>query len=609
MSLPIGGGIGLATSSGGASTPVGYFGGVLDAALGSAWSEYRPQLEAQLAQFLGTGDLIEPGFTLYDIHVSISRDLAYSIDRDDHGDVVVSVTTGLNTITAHSTQPTVAGKWADPAVSVSFGLSFSYVLDIPPITAPLSATGFSHARILTPRIAPANLIADIAFFLNDVLDWITGVDLVDRLQQLVAEADFASVINGTLAPLNAELTRLAQEGYWFLDVIVDQLDGHSGSVHTQSLPGFANAPADRLEVLLTVRGYERTGVIEGEVSWPASLGAPGLPITQQLADLSRLSSVTLLSPPAATSLAVPAVAATVTADMTPAAQASVARVTTVIGQAAPTGPIDAALLRLDPDERAVAVDEVRRASASRLVALIGAGPVASLLDRFAGRASDLAIDVTTWVSNGPNTFPTARSVGRLGGLWASDDGTTCRRRYRLVDVAIDAPLNVTVQLAAGQVWRGSVTEVAAEPWGWDGTVTVHKAKPKPAHVFAKVADSAVLDARLKVADAVAVGGGIDEVALNPQPLPPKELGRPVSKEFGGLASKKLGGLRRTLGGADATDLAVDITGLKRAGDLVSHAKIDPDVFTHVLKRSNPTGDGLVIGIDFVLQEYHPPVIH
>lgn len=617
MGLPIGGGIGLATSDGGALTPVDYFGDVLVTALGDAWSQYRPRLEVELTRFLGTGDLIARGFTLYDIGVAISHDLAYSIDRDGSGDVVISVTTGTNTIRAHSTQPTPAGKWADPALSVSFGLTFSYVLDIPPMTGPLSATGLSHARILAPRVRPENLIADIAFFLNDVLDFVSGTDWIARIEQLVADADFASVVNGALAPLNAELTRLAAQGYWFLDVVVDELDGRQGTLHAQSFPGFESAPADRLELMLTVHGYERTGVIEGEVQWPASLGAPGLPITRPFADVARISSAALVSSPAVASIAAHAAVTAVTADMTPAAQAAVPRVTTEIAASAPVDDVDRALLSLAPADRAVAVDELRAASVSRLVSVLGPERVQSMLAQFAGRVADLEIDVTTPVGNGPYTFPTPRSVGRLAGLWAADDDTTCRRRYRLVDVAIDAPLTVTVALAKGQVWRGSVTEVFAEPYGWDGTITVHKALPKPA--LGHVGDTRLLSDAVRVPDiAVSVAAGsADEVALNPQPLPPKETwlrraldrGTEVSLNPQPLPPKEIGGLRRRLGGADVTDMGIDVVALGRARDLVSHPHIDPDVLAHTRIRSDPTGYGLVTGIDFTLQEYHPPIIH
>ncbi len=614
MGLPIGGGIGLATSSDGKVTPVDFFGGVLDLALGQAWSDYRPQLEAELVAFLGTGDLIARGFTLYDVGVSIARDLSYSIDRDGNGDVVVSVTTGTNTIRAHSTQPTAAGRWADPALSISFGLSFSYVLDIPPMTGPLSATGLSHARVLSPHIRPENLIADIAFFLNDVFAWISGTDWIDKVEKLVAAADFVSVVNQALGPLNAELSRLAEEGYWYLDVVVDQLDGHSGTLHAQSFPGFASAPADRLGMLLTAHGYERTGIIEGEVHWPATLGSPGMPIAQQLADLSHLSSTVLAGASLPSVAVVPAAAtASLSADMTPLAQAAVPRVATEVGSPVGTGLFDRALLRLAPTERPAAVDELRQAKASRIVSLLGTEQTRRLLSQFAGRVSDLAIEVTTPVSSGPGMFPTDRPVGRLGALWATDDDTTCRRRYRLVEVAIDAPLTVRVSLAKGQVWRGAADEVSAEPDGWDGTITVHKQAPKDRFVL----QTPLLSGAVKDAVRPVSRGDADAVALNPQPLPPKEVGglRRVLADRnlvvggaggvgGAAAASAVEGVAGAAVGAVSAVAAVEAP----TGEVASHLRVDPDLIARVVKRSNPTGKGIVTGIDFTLQEYHPTVI-
>lgn len=213
MTLPINGGIGLATTTDGQDMrPKDFFSDILSASAESAWATARPGVEHQLTDLLQQADLVSRGFTLYDVLVRLSSDLSLAVDRTDQGDLLVTVTTGGNYVEATSTQPTAAGEWADPRVSVSFGLTFSYVLDVPPVTAPLLATGFRDVRVLDPVADSHNLIADIGFFLNDLVDFFGGPHLIQAVQSMVAAMDFAPLINQALAPLNAELTDLAAKG-------------------------------------------------------------------------------------------------------------------------------------------------------------------------------------------------------------------------------------------------------------------------------------------------------------------------------------------------------------------------------------------------------------
>ena len=621
MGVPIGGGIGVATEKGGDLAPSQFFSDALNGALSDAWSSFHPKLESELTQFLGQGDLIHSGFTLYDIHVSISPDLAYAIDRDDADNVVISVSTGTNTIAAHSTQPTAAGSWADPALSISFGLSFSYVLDIPPMTGPLSATGLSHARVLSPHIRPENLIADIAFFLNDVFAWISGTDYIRKIEELVAQTDFASVINDGLVPLNQTLTDLAAKGYWFLDVIVDQLDGESGTLHAQSFPGFTDAPGDRLDMLLTVHGYDTSGVIEGEVHWPAALGAPGLPRPAVHDDLTLATSAALRAAVAAGAAATgaapaggaspaPALAAVpLSADMSAEAQAAVPRVSTPVAAPADSGRIGSALAALAPDLRAETAAALRLGSASAFFSVLGRAEASAALAEIAAGRTDLVVQASTPFGM-PGQFATLHPVGRMAGLWADDDEQTMRRRYRLVDVATEAPISVSVALAPGQEWHGAVREVVAEQDGWSGTITIHKATARPARQrFGRVSARFEEDAASRVAlnpqplppkeRGITVGDLVQDaasrVALNPQPLPPVErVSETVHARIGAVARE-----------AAATQISPSLLD-ERATLHDRGALITPDLLHPVVQ--NPSGNGIVEGIDFTLVEYVAPVV-
>ncbi|MEQ6899125.1 hypothetical protein [Microbacterium sp. KR10-403] len=614
MTVPIGGGVGIATTDGGRMTPVDYFGDALQAGLEEAWNHFHPELEEQLRQLLTTPDLIASGFTLYDTRVSIAKDLSYAIDRDDTDDVVITVTTGQNRIETHTTQPTVLGKWADPAISVTFGLSFTYVLDIPSITGPLSASRFSHVRVLAPVVKPENVIADFAFLLNDVLRFMSGVDLIAVAERTVAGFDFAGVANRALVPLNTELGRLADEGYWFMDVLVDALDGTSGTLHAQSFPGFSGAPADQLGVVLTVRALDRSGVIEGEVHWPAEIGAPALPLAQRLGDLSQLTSAALSG---ALGQVAPAPAATgpathVTPEgLSPAEQAAVPRLTSAVQAPVPADPIQKGLLGLDAQDRITAAAELRRGSASRFFAVLGTSLAAAQIDQIARGRSDFVIEVTTELREKADSpeervlFGETRVVGRMSGLWAADDEKTMRRRFRLVDVATDVPLTVTVRVAKGYSWHGPTEYVSPAKDGWDGEVTVHRMQEKNAHrVLGDLSDlrtHGALSAPVGIGVAIGAVDG-QESALNPQPLPPKALNPqplpPKASPFVPRLGKKKahGGLTVDIGAAAKLDVPPVVS--ERVGGV-------RDDVVRLVKRDDPSGEGVVRGIDFVMTPYTP----
>lgn len=600
MTLPISGGIGLATTTdGGFPQPAGFFDDVLRSSADAAWAQRRPELEQQLKDFLGQGDLVHPGFTLYDITLHISPDLSYSIERTAPGDLVVTVTTGGNYVEATSTQPTAAGDWADPRVSVAFGLTFSYVLDIPPVTGAVSATGFSDVRVLDPVADSHNLIADIGFFLNDLISFFGGPNLLQAVEKVVSSMDFAPLINDALAPVNAQLTALAAEGFWFLDVVVDALDGTSGTLHGLSVPG---APADRLEVLLLARAMDRSGIIEGEIHWPASLGRPMRPgLFSDTIDLTRSATAVLVSTVRADAVAKLAESAMVQrpADIPAPAPASDP------STPAPTlgSPLDTALGQLTDADRVQAVSELRQGVASRFVSLVGSSAATLALAEFVNGRSDFTVQATTPVG-GTGLVPDMKQVSHLAGLWAADDATTFRRRFRLVDVATGVPLTITAAVADRLEWHGSTGDVVVVASGWRGTVTVAKSEP---------VDHGRLVDELRTAKVSrgAISGLFgrthgEEVELNPQPLPPVEVQSRVSSVISATQD------RTTVSDLTAARAQTSVSAIRHGGMFSDHIDQSADIGHHIdvsqLVVEDPTGEGVVTAIDFTVQPFVAPVV-
>lgn len=589
MTFPMAGGIGLATRNhdGSGLTGVDYFGPLLKQAAQDAWTEYRPKLVAHLRSELGKGDLITNGVTLYDLDVRVSPDVDLSAERDGNGDLVVHLATGGNYIEATCTQPTDLGEWADPRFSVAFGLELSYRIDLPPVTQPLSATGFQSIRVLSPNFDSHGVVADVVFIVNDVIKWFNGKDYIGLLERFIAGTDFATYANAGLGAVNAKLTELAAQGYWFLESIIDRLDGGSGGLHGLSLPG---APADRLELLLTAYGYDRSGTITGEVHWPRSLGEPSnrpeirLRLVTGLADLNVATASALL--------------AASPGQWSPVREAAAPAV--VLAEHDNPSPVAEKLAALEPDAAASTAASIRSAVASSFVDLLGSEAFEALQLEFLHGRSDLSFAVTTPVG-GEGLFRDMLPAGRLATLWESDDETTCRRRFTIVDVATEAPLTVTCALAPGYRWVGETESVSISADGWIGTVTV---RPVDRTLRERVFDDQLALAvggrrlfgardELEERGIIVIGGLGGEIALNPQPLPPRGAGRQEFRQGGGLG--RVGQLVR------------EGVGLERFGRRVldvGRREIDPELLKPT--RENPSGSGTVTGLDFEITEYVDP---
>lgn len=628
MTLPIGTGIGLAKATGdGAPVPVDYLAGTFDALVQAAWPSAATTLATQLAQRLGAADLLHQGFTLYDLNIDISPQLSISASREDTGTVLLTCTTGRSRIAASSTQPTVLGEWADPRVSLGFGLSFTF-----PVRLPTSATGavevqaLRSLQVLAPDIDSMSLVTDIAFFFDDVVAFFRGVRFVEQLQQLIAGTDFAALVDGrflqdAIAPVNQKLKELADAGYWFLDTVVDVLDGTGTVLRGLRLDG---APPGVLSLALVARGYDRSGVVEGTISWPRSLGGTQDPtgahlvagVTPYLLPAELTAAALLIEhPPDAPTVPAPALEV-------PSEHAGSVE---VVERSAPEVGLDALTLQgfapMSVPAGPTVLSRIAAGSVVELRSVLGDVEVARRLVEFARGADDLVVTVQTPKPGEPGMFaPPMAQAGELTALWADDDEQTCRRHYRVSEVPVDADLNLSVSVAAGKRWHG--TDFFAQPSGWSGTVRVRPAKKD---VVTDRISQAVRE-RWSARESL---GGI-EASLNPQPLPPQESVA-ISDAVRATEGLDLQAARTSLEGISLEGIAVAGASRRRFGKVTEG--VEQDAFgggvadrlattglktshdvdltprvSDLLERTDPSGDGVVTGIDFELVKYVAPVV-
>jgi hypothetical protein len=554
-----------------------------------AWDDLRPQLKNTLTTKLGKGDLVGDGYTLYDIDVQLSPDVLQStVQRTPEGDLAVNVVIGRSVVIATSTTPTVFGSWADPRFSLDFGVSLRYLVDVPPVAAPLSVTGFEDLRITGPHADSQNLPGDLVFLLVRAVELVTGFSLDGTLAALLSQVDLAGAVNSRLDDVNAAVERLAAAGYHYLELLAGDPPDLTRQLGPQARVGqvVQALTADTQSLLLVCRKPDTSGVIEGEVSWKDSQGGP---ISQvQRAILSSIAQPRVGA--AGVTLALAAMQGDEAPDVVldgpqPALQRAILTTTAAGYAAAPVGA-DTQLSRVT-GPGSMAVWDSAGAPPADLhqvdgPAAQGAGARAMRTAAFealvGGRAAYESI--TDVFRRGPQQFAVTctapdgaggHATGHLVGSWWDDGDGWSRRRFRIEDVETDVPLNVTCALAPKWTWHpGTVQEIA--PRNWSGTVTVHPALPFGSalhdgltQVTVSLADGqrrTVSIAALEEAGAlkrpdgsersiIVVGGApADEVMLNPQPLPPK-----VAEQ-----------LRQSLG----TDKAIIVVGGRHGAGAVWH---------------------------------------
>jgi hypothetical protein len=644
MVMPIAGGIGLATRRDGGPQTGGiadaYFDGMLRGSAQQVWSEHADVLRQHVLTALATRDRIARGVTLTDLTMSLPAEVDLAVERDEHGDLLVHVTALDCCLHATARTKDDPAGWAPPTFSVSFGLDLTYRIALSPINAPLRCQGFERTRILATTMDVRGFGGDQALLVNVLIDFFAGPAHRQIVETYVALVDVAPYVDAALAPLNAELSRLASAGYWFLDVVVTRLDGMGvgarGGVPVVSLPG---ARPGRLDLLLTAVGFERSGAIEGEISWPRALGCPTTEPeatvesaaaeedSLQLAAVSaavaseRTTSWTAVTEPSSdfalsrpwspdrgTIIALPDFSGS-------GRHAAPARVVAPAAALAESA-IATGLADLPLPVRLAAARDLRAAVADRFVVMVGgAERFAELQAEFRRGAPDFVVPVSVTMPGGAGPVADELQVGTLAGMWSDDDEVHGRRRFLLVDVPIGASLTVRCDLGPGYTWAPARGPVECSGTGWTGQVTVLRAPPAVSlaeamgdQVEVRLPDRSRVFSRtstLEERGIVLVGGRPHpdtEVAPAPQPAPPRHFGH-----FGPVRAEKalLTTAERRTPAATVVKLAAHEDG--QWGTSVTEASADSLAAVISIRRLNPTGRGAVRGIDFTVEVAPPRV--
>jgi len=133
--------------------------------LSKTWVSSKQKVIDDLTKVLGSSDLIMKGVTLYDIYINLNEpELKFETGPGDSLKATFTLTDSYFEATA--TQPTAAGKWADPRCSIRFSLDVSVALRVTDTPSRLFQSAFGpNDRIVTVRDFSAdshNLPCDVA---------------------------------------------------------------------------------------------------------------------------------------------------------------------------------------------------------------------------------------------------------------------------------------------------------------------------------------------------------------------------------------------------------------------------------------------------------------
>lgn len=247
-----------------------------------AWNQARPALATALPDQLGHADLIQPGWTLYEIELTLAERVQLArapAASTATGGIPMQLRLGPNLLIAKSTTPTVFGSDFDPKFSVDFGVVVDFTVTVVPERMLLQvAVGSAHITgkdgTGDPHLDSQNATADIAKAIGSVVSpFFGGPDFVRMLESVIHGHEFAPVLNQALAPVNDMLGELAAEGMGAVVALFPDASVPPG-LSTQSVSlGVPSAP-EAAPLLVLATPVTGDGTVRGQLHWPKDEGEP-----------------------------------------------------------------------------------------------------------------------------------------------------------------------------------------------------------------------------------------------------------------------------------------------------------------------------------------------
>ncbi|MDB5040612.1 MAG: hypothetical protein JWN27_1338 [Candidatus Eremiobacteraeota bacterium] len=190
--------------------------GLMSDALNEGWGAARKPVCDALAAEAGKPDRLGSGFTLYNIACRMAQSGSLAVTGLSGSRVTLSYTLSGNTFKATSTQPSVAGSYADPCFSFSYDLTASTTLHLD--TLAVDTFKVSVGNVSRPD--SCNAAGDIAKFAATTLKFFGGPDFLAMAQQAIERTQNVSTaklnvaVDSFVRPLRQYAGQYATQQNW-----------------------------------------------------------------------------------------------------------------------------------------------------------------------------------------------------------------------------------------------------------------------------------------------------------------------------------------------------------------------------------------------------------
>ena len=190
--------------------------GLLEDGLNAGWAKARTPICDALEQELGKPDRVAPGFSLYNMDCKMAQSGSLNVTGAQNNVVNIQYRLPGNMFRATSTQPSVAGSYADPCAFFYYDLvaTTSIHLDT------LDVDAFSVATQNVSRPDSCNAAGDVAKFVATTIHFFGGPDFLALAQntltqqQNVMTGDLNAAVNTFVGPLRSYSGQYAKQSSW-----------------------------------------------------------------------------------------------------------------------------------------------------------------------------------------------------------------------------------------------------------------------------------------------------------------------------------------------------------------------------------------------------------
>jgi hypothetical protein len=187
--------------------------GLLEDGLNAGWAKAGTPICAALERELGKAHRVAPGFSLYNMDCKMAQSGSLNVTGAQNNVVTLQYRLPANMFRATSTQPSVAGSYADPCAFFYYDLvaTTSIHLDT------LDVDAFSVATQNVLRPDSCNAAGDIAKFVATTIHFFGGPDFLAlaqnalTMQQTVLTGDLDAAINTFVGPLRSYAGQYAKQ--------------------------------------------------------------------------------------------------------------------------------------------------------------------------------------------------------------------------------------------------------------------------------------------------------------------------------------------------------------------------------------------------------------